>query len=140
MTGHNIDLVALGINNGCFDPEIQYKAYIDYSFNNSYNKIISSAQCTTYANACTSKCLPVLQRCSATTGANQSCVNADNTCYKAIECPISEPKDFDVYDVRAPSQDPNPPETYRTSLRSASMQKANYWRAGKVPGVSEWAL
>jgi len=32
--------------------------------------------------------------------------------------------DFDVYDVRAPSNDPNPPETYKNYLTSAAVVKA----------------
>ena len=74
-------------------------------------------------NTYTSKCLPALQTCTTTTGSNSACVSADNTCYDDIEGPISE-GNFDVYDVRAPSNDPNPPETYVTYLQSTAVQNA----------------
>jgi carboxypeptidase C (cathepsin A) len=35
LQGETINLVALGINNGWFDPILQEKAYIDYSANNT---------------------------------------------------------------------------------------------------------
>ena len=124
VKGETIDLIALGINNGWYDPTIQYKAYVDYSYNNSYNQILTAAQHTSYTNKYTSSCLPQLQSCTAITGSNSACETADTDCYNAIEGPISELKDFDVYDVRAPSNDPNPPETYVTYLQSAAVVKA----------------
>ena len=33
VKGENLNLVALGINNGWFDGTLQYKAYIDYALN-----------------------------------------------------------------------------------------------------------
>lgn len=33
VKGQNLNLVALGINNGWFDGTLQYKAYIDYALN-----------------------------------------------------------------------------------------------------------
>ena len=124
LTGEKIDLIALGINNGWYDPIIQYKAYIDYAYNNSYNQILAAAQHTSYLNTYTSQCLPALKQCSTTTGSNSACVSAMNTCYNDIEGPISTAKDFDVYDVRAPSNDPNPPSTYSTYLQSAAVMTA----------------
>ena len=40
VSGENIHLVALGVNNGWIDPAIQEKAYIDFSYNNSYQQLI----------------------------------------------------------------------------------------------------
>jgi carboxypeptidase C (cathepsin A) len=100
VTGQKIDLIALGINNGWYDPVIQYKAYVDFSYNNTYKPLISASQHTTYTNTYTSKCLPLLQKCTTTTGSNSACENADNTCYNDIEGPLSN-ADFDVYDPRA---------------------------------------
>jgi carboxypeptidase C (cathepsin A) len=122
-TGTKVNLVALGINNGWYDPIIQYRAYIDYSYNNSYNQIISSSQHTSYLNTYTNQCLPALKQCSSTTGSNSACENAENTCYDGIEGPISE-GNFDVYDVREPSNDPYPPETYATYLTQSSVVSA----------------
>ncbi|CZR58507.1 related to carboxypeptidase [Phialocephala subalpina] len=124
VTGQNVSLVALGINNGWFDPIIQEKAYVDFSYNNTYKSLISASQHTSYLNTYTTKCLPLLQECSATTGSNSACETADNTCYNDIEGPLSGVADFDVYDIRAPSDDPNPPETYVTYLQSSAVMSA----------------
>ena len=124
VKGQNIDLIALGINNGWFDPTLQYKAYVDYSYNNTYKPLISASQHTTYTNTYNSKCLPALEGCTGVTGQNSACESADNTCYNDIEGPLSQVADFDVYDIREPSQDPFPPETYVTYLQSPSVTKA----------------
>ncbi|KAI9755376.1 MAG: hypothetical protein M4579_004305 [Chaenotheca gracillima] len=124
VKGENINLVALAINNGWFDPVLQYKAYVDYSYSNSYKPLISASQHTSYLNTYTTKCLPALNKCTTTTGSNSACETADNTCYNDIEGPLSQVANFDVYDIRAPSNDPNPPETYVKYLQSASVVKA----------------
>lgn len=124
VTGQNVSLVALGINNGWYDPIIQEKAYVDFTYNNTYKALISASQHTSYLNTYTTKCLPLLQKCTTTTGSNSACVSADNTCYNDIEGPLSSVADFDVYDIRAPSNDPNPPETYVSYLQSSAVVKA----------------
>ena len=123
VKGEKIDLVALGINNGWFDPIIQYEAYVQFSYNNTYKPLISSSDYQSYMSDYQSQCLPYLQKCTGVTGSNSACNTADNDCYNAIEGPISN-ADFDVYDIRAPSNDPNPPETYVTYLQSSSVVKA----------------
>ena len=124
VKGDNIDLIALGINNGWYDPIIQYEAYITYSLNNSYKALITQAQYNSYMSTYTNNCLPGLKQCNSVTGENTACENADNTCYNDIEGPISNSGNFDVYDVRAPATDPNPPETYVAYLQSAAVVKA----------------
>ena len=124
MTGQNISLVALGINNGWYDPVIQNKAYVDFSYNNSYKSLISASQHTTYLDTYNSDCLPYLQQCTATSGADSACATADNNCYKSITLPLARTANFDVYDIRAPSNDSNPPETYVNYLQSAAVMKA----------------
>lgn len=124
VTGQNVSLVALGINNGWFDPIIQEKAYVDFSYNNTYTELISASQHTSYLNTYTTKCLPLLQKCASTTGGISACETADSTCYNDIEGPLSSVADFDVYDIRAPSNDPNPPETYVTYLQSSAVMSA----------------
>jgi carboxypeptidase C (cathepsin A) len=36
VSGQKINLVALGINNGWYDPILQYQADIDYAYGNAY--------------------------------------------------------------------------------------------------------
>jgi carboxypeptidase C (cathepsin A) len=124
VTGQTVSLIALGINNGWYDPILQYKAYVDFSYNNTYKSLISASQHTSYLNTYTSSCLPALKQCSAVTGSNSACESADNTCYNDIEGPLSEVADFDVYDIREPSADPYPPETYVNYLQSSAVMSA----------------
>jgi carboxypeptidase C (cathepsin A) len=124
VTGQNISLVALGISDGWYDPITQYKAYVDFSYNNTYKSLISSSQHTSYLDTYNSKCLPLLQECTSTTGSNSACETADSTCYNDIEGPLSEIADFDVYDIREPSNDAFPPETYVTYLQSSAVMSA----------------
>lgn len=123
VTGDKINLVALGINNGWFDPTIQYKAYVDYSYNNTYKPLITASQHTSYLNTYTTKCVPALKSCISS-GSNSACSNAETVCYNDIEGPLSSVSDFDVYDIREPSNDPYPPETYVTYLQTASVVAA----------------
>ena len=123
VTGEKIDLVALGINNGWYDPVIQYKAYIDFSYNNTYKPLITESDYNSYMNSYNSDCLPALQQCTATTGNNNACADAVDTCYNEIEGDISA-ANFDVYDIREPSNDPFPPETYVNYLHTSSVVKA----------------
>lgn len=123
VSGENIHLVALGVNNGWIDPAIQEKAYIDFSYNNSYQQLIDDTQRTSLLSDYNDQCLPAIQQC-AKTGSNSDCQNADSTCYDTIEGPISSSGDWDVYDIREPSNDPYPPSTYSTYLSNPSVVKA----------------
>jgi carboxypeptidase C (cathepsin A) len=124
ITGQKIDLVALGINNGWIDPVSQYKAYPDFAYNNTYNKLISLSQYKSYISSYNSRCVPAMAKCTGVTGSNSACSSADDTCRSAVESPIENANDFDVYDVRAGSDDPNPPETYASYLQSSAVVKA----------------
>ena len=122
VTGEQLNLVALGINNGWFDPEIQYKAYVDYSYNNTYQSLISESEYQQYLDTYSSDCQPAIQQC-ASSGSNTDCANAQTTCYDEVEGPLSQSANFDVYDIREPSNDPYPPKTYATYLQTASIQQ-----------------
>ncbi|RKU44280.1 hypothetical protein DL546_001629 [Coniochaeta pulveracea] len=124
ITGQKINLVALGINNGWIDPVSQYKAYPDFAYNNTYKKLISLSQYNSYISAYNSRCVPAMAKCPGVTGSNSACSSADNTCRSAVESSIENANDFDVYDVRAGSNDPNPPETYVSYLQSSAVVKA----------------
>ncbi|KAF2489930.1 putative carboxypeptidase S1 [Lophium mytilinum] len=123
VTGEKIPIIALGINNGWFDAALQEKAYIQFSYNNTYKAMITKSQYNSYMSTYNSDCLPAIQSCTSS-GSSSDCQNADNTCYQDIEGPLSEVGDFDVYDIREPSDDPYPPSTYQTYLTTASVVKA----------------
>lgn len=124
VKGQKINITALGINNGWFDPTLQYIAGIDFSFRNSYKPLITAAEHTSYTNIYNQQCVPALQPCNSVTGENGACSNADNVCQGNIEGPISQSGDWDVYDIRAPSNDPFPPTTYVSYLADPAVMKA----------------
>jgi carboxypeptidase C (cathepsin A) len=118
----NINLVALGINNGWIDAASQYKAYPDFAYNNTYRRLISETQYTSYIDVYNSQCVLAMQNCTNLTGQQSACINADSTCRSVVETPIERSADFDVYDIRAPSLDPNPPPTYNKFLTNETVQ------------------
>lgn len=124
VSGEKINLVALGINNGLYDESIQYKADIEFAYNNTYRKLITAAQYTSLNKAYTSSCKPLVDKCTGLTGNDAYCEKAYNTCDADIDEVIYSSTNFDPYDVRAARNDPNPPETYATYLARADVKKA----------------
>ncbi|KAK7701937.1 hypothetical protein SLS64_010071 [Diaporthe eres] len=125
VTGEVIDLVALGINNGWIDPIIQEQAYIDFGHNNTWRQLINDTQYAQLQEAYETECLPLLQQCPGETGTDSACLNADNQCYDSVEGVVENGDiDFDVYDIRQPSVDPFPPETYVAYLQRPDIMKA----------------
>lgn len=90
---------------------------------NTYKALISQSQYSSYLSTYNSECVPALKKC-ASSGSNSDCSAAQTTCYNGIEGPLSQVSDFDVYDIREPSNDPYPPKTYSTYLSQASVQAA----------------
>ncbi|KAM0595077.1 hypothetical protein ACHAP1_000564 [Verticillium nonalfalfae] len=124
IAGEKIKLVALGVNNGWIDPANQYKDYIDYAANNTYKKLITPKQYSTYVSTYQKKCVPAFAKCTGLTGNDAACGNADDVCSAAIESPLESLASFDVYDIRGPKNDPFPPETYLTYLQTPAVMKA----------------
>ena len=134
VQGENINLVALGVNNGWIDAALQEQAYIDFALNNTYRSLITPQQASRYQNSLDNSCLPALRQCAAS-GSNQDCTNADNACYRGVEGPISSAADFDVYDVRLRSDAVDPPETYadylaRDDVKSKIGAQSTYTECG----------
>ncbi|KAL8927941.1 MAG: hypothetical protein Q9208_002016 [Pyrenodesmia sp. 3 TL-2023] len=123
VVGHEVNLVALGINNGLFDAQLQEKAKIDYSYSNSYKPLISASQHTSYLDTYNRICLPALKTC-ALSGSDSACKEAYKVCDNSIEGPLSQVSDFNLYDIRSPREDPNPPDTYVDYLQSSAVKKA----------------
>lgn len=68
--------------------------------------------------------MPALKQCTAATGQDNACANAQNVCYRYIEGDITNQADFDVYDVREPSNDPYPPGNYESYLQRSDIRSA----------------
>ena len=111
------------MNDGWFDALIQEPAYAQYLNDNPYRQIISGNTRDRYLDDFNKQCAPALKTCRST-GSNSDCRNSDDVCFRSIEGPLSRAADYDVYDIRAPKKDPNPPKTYSTYLASASVKKA----------------
>ncbi|KAF1989946.1 putative carboxypeptidase S1 [Aulographum hederae CBS 113979] len=122
VKGEEINLVALGVNNGWFEPYIAYKAHIDFSFNNTHKRVIDEGQHTRYMNALNGRCKQLIDSCAVSEGRN-GCAQAQQLCGAQIESPISYANDFNVYDIRAPRDDPNPPPTYTGYLQRPDVIK-----------------
>lgn len=121
-----------------FDDLIQERAYIDFAYENDYRQIIDASRRQDYLNVLNNQCIPALQTCRSS-GSNSDCVNADNVCYEGIEGALTEEADFDVYDIRAGSNDPNPPKTYNQYLADSSVvaaigAKSKYQECADAPG------
>lgn len=138
VSGEKIRLTALGVNDGLFDDLIQQRSYIDYAYQNDYRQIIDASRRQYYLNVLNNRCIPALQTCRRS-GTNSDCVNADNVCYRGIEGALTQEADFDVYDIRAGSDDPNPPKTYNQYLANPSVVAAigaqsTYQECAAAPG------
>lgn len=120
VSGENVRLVALGVNDGLFDSLIQERSYIEYSYKNDYRQIIDASAREYYLNVLNNRCIPALKTCRSS-GTDSDCLNADRVCYDGIEGALTDEADFDVYDVRAGSRDPNPPRTYNQYLANPSV-------------------
>lgn len=116
-------MIALGINNAWIDSAIQEKAYINFAHNNTYRRLISETQRDTYLTAYENNCLPAVTQCTET-GTDDACKVANSICYGQIEGPIIQDADFNVYDIRAPRKDPEPPSTYVNYLQREDVRRA----------------
>lgn len=124
VSGEEINLVALGVNNGYTNAPDVYKSYIDYALVNPYRPLITPEQAAGYYADYYAACLPALKECPSPTGGDAACITASAVCAELIESPIASTGNFDVYDVRAPSRDPNPPKTYSKYLLRPDVVKA----------------
>ncbi|WPH00639.1 Hypothetical protein R9X50_00346900 [Acrodontium crateriforme] len=124
VKGHKIPIVALGINNGWVDSRIQYPAYAKYAATNKYRKLLTEDQVSKYAQVYHDDCLPLLTNCTGDTGHDVTCEIAENDCYTYIAGDIAGLADFDVYDIRQPSNDPYPPSQFVDYLHRSDVVSA----------------
>ncbi|KAF1834668.1 alpha/beta-hydrolase [Decorospora gaudefroyi] len=107
-----ISLIALGINNGWHDAVLQYRAYIEFAYNNPYKPFIDDVGYKSMYDAFNNDCFPVLDNCGFTesynfTESNQPCKFAHYICQRVFWDPLVERlKDIgrDIYDIRQPYQ------------------------------------
>ncbi|KAF1815331.1 putative carboxypeptidase S1 [Eremomyces bilateralis CBS 781.70] len=132
--GQRINLVALGVNNGWFDPYINWESQIHYSYSNSHRQLISAAELDTYLQDFRQKCVPELDECAP--GDQYICRNAIETCSRAIEGPLSQKADFNTYDIRKPRPNDNAPQPYDNYLQLRDIK----WQIGARYRYSECTM
>ncbi|PLW42980.1 hypothetical protein PCASD_04728 [Puccinia coronata f. sp. avenae] len=91
LQAHVIQVTSLGINNGWFDPYVQYQSYYDYA-QSKFNHVVDMANPATLAvvkTALNTKkgCLAQLKNC-ANNGSNDVCQDADNFCAQHVTAPL----------------------------------------------------
>ncbi|KAK2008829.1 serine carboxypeptidase [Colletotrichum eremochloae] len=128
VKGKKIKLVALGINNGWIDAgksmfPTQYRDYLDFAVNNTYNKLIDQRKYNELVKAYEKDCAPNLKKCTQIEGQNKACMAAEEACYNAVEGPIENGKTFNVYDVRTINGN-FPSEAYAKYLERPEVRKA----------------
>lgn len=124
ISGTQIDLVALGINNGWFDEVINEQAYIDFSLENKYKQLINSTYAAELQVELDQVCAPAVQNCTLLQ-TDAACAAAEDACSISSGVEAVAPT-FYTYDVRAnSSSDPGqPPANYRTYLYRSDIQAA----------------
>lgn len=127
-SGHEINLKAVLIGNGWFDPLIQYAAYYNFTvspgntydyfpFNNSISDMMYNAM---YGKG---NCFDQTVECN-TNGVDEICTAADNFCYQEVESVLDIYANRDEYDIRELQPDPFPPTFYVDYLNSGAFQAA----------------
>ncbi|RDX52343.1 alpha/beta-hydrolase [Lentinus brumalis] len=130
LQGELLDVSALMINNGWYDPLIQNEAYLDFAtFAPGYGQLQSddvlAAMNKTFFEA--GGCRDQELACYAageTAESNEICRQADDFCVENLFIPAVGDRDSDDLRQNASSPNPFPPEFYVNFLRNATvMQK-----------------
>ena len=125
---HKINLKAVLIGNGWYDPLIQYQAYYNYSVSpgNTYDYMPfnESVRSQFYTNMYgPGNCYDMTVDCN-TNKLDMTCSAADNFCYNNVENLFDIYTERDEYDIRFIMPDPFPPTYYVDYLNTPSLQEA----------------
>ncbi|KNZ71683.1 Carboxypeptidase S1 [Termitomyces sp. J132] len=128
LTGEEIVVSALMINNGWIDPLIQNKAYVDFAANApGYGALVPPSTTTKMNNSYfrSNGCQVQEEACYAAGTADSSnkiCINADKFCTQHLFVPAIGKRD--PYDLRQDSSEPFPPKFYVDYLGLSSVTSA----------------
>ncbi|KNZ57586.1 uncharacterized protein VP01_2121g1 [Puccinia sorghi] len=91
LQAYPIIITSLGINNGWFDPYVQYQSYYEYAQRKN-NHVVDMASALTLSMVKTALnhkdgCLAQLKKC-ANNGSNDVCQDADNFCAEYVTAPL----------------------------------------------------
>ncbi|KAK7398634.1 hypothetical protein QQX98_011994 [Neonectria punicea] len=112
--GEEINMVALGINNGWIDPGRQFLSYATYANDNPYKQILDDDTVGRFTDAYHQYCVPAMKNCTELTGQRDACARADFVCNQQMyfNLRIASKADFNVYDVRVGADVDSPPENF----------------------------
>ncbi|UZJ55478.1 hypothetical protein CBS101457_004798 [Exobasidium rhododendri] len=140
---HKIVLKSVTINNGWYDPAIQYQAYYNYTVSPGntfdYSPFNETTQDELYNNLYgPGNCVDQIKQC-ALTGRNDVCSIADNFCANYVENVFDVVTGRDEYDVRELEPDPFPYSDYIAYLNTPKVQEAigayvNYTESSNLVG------
>lgn len=156
-----IDLKAVLIGNGWFNPILQYEAFYNFTSNystqthhpggNTYGVHYNASIDSLVSNAMygSHNCLDQLNDCNSYSYAtntsdgtgNTVCSAADNFCYYMVEYPFDIYTGRDEYDIRYLTPDPFPYTFYVDYLNSAKVQAAigaytNFSESSSITGTA----
>ncbi|KAK7737738.1 hypothetical protein SLS53_006358 [Cytospora paraplurivora] len=114
VVGEEIEIIALGINNGWYDEVISEQAYIDFGYQNKYKQLINESYAAELNETLEENCVPAVAQCTLLQ-TNEACVAAEDSCGISSKIKKVAPA-FSTYDVRANSSSDvgQPPATFRT--------------------------
>ncbi|CZR50976.1 related to carboxypeptidase [Phialocephala subalpina] len=122
---------SLGVGNGIINEAIQSPYYPEFAVNNTYG--IKAYNDTVYNHAkfalnMHGGCLDQVAGCAALNRTSLNdygiCTEAENMCRDNVESPYYYYGGRGTYDIRHPSQDPDPPSYFIDYLNQASVQNA----------------
>ena len=124
---HKVNLKAVLIGNGWYDPLVGYEGYYNYSVSpgNTYDLHFNeSVRSQYYTNMYgPGNCYDQTVDCN-TNGLDMTCATADDFCLNSVEYLFDTYTSRDEYDIRYLSPDPFPPEYYVDYLNTPKVQKA----------------
>lgn len=125
---HKINLAAVMIGNGWYDPYVQYEAYYNYTVypGNTYdfkpfNKTIEDLMYNNLFGA--GNCLDMVRDCNER-GINEVCSYGDSFCANLVEALYDNYANRDEYDMRELLPDPFPYSFYESYLNTPAVQDA----------------
>lgn len=131
LNGTQLQFNSLTIINGIIDEYIQAPYYPDFAVNNTYGIKAYNDTVYNYAQFALNMpngCLSQLETCyyyNETGLSGQAvCTEAENMCRDNVESPYYYFSGRNPYDIRAPYDDPTPPEYFVDYLNLASVQEA----------------
>jgi carboxypeptidase D len=124
VVGQKIDLIALGINNGCYERLLLEKSQIDYFYANSYYPLINASTHTKYRCILETNATEPLEKC-ANGGSDQECRFANVNCILSVDDPLGNLIDptVDGYDVRQHGDNTVPNSDYIAYLTDPEIMR-----------------